>query len=249
MTDSIAVAAFVFGLVLLIAALLGKDLKIAAVEMPALNRTQRIIAAAIGVFLVFFGLTDGRAFLRGALSQATATPAVSAAVATDAPPQAAAPTSPPLAQNTPAAASPTDAASAAVPVTGGASGACFSEISANDRLTIGLERNRADDRQMSSGQPRDATLVVELKTQGAIIGAVKFQTFESGVGFDILGVVDAACNPVTGYKNITRSDQPKESPYNWDTLEYQFGSTPVSMAMNYSEDIGQVSINAWTVSP
>jgi len=62
MPDSITVAAFVFGLVLLIAAFVGKELKIAAVEMPALNRRQRFILGGLGVFLVLFGLTEGQWF-------------------------------------------------------------------------------------------------------------------------------------------------------------------------------------------
>lgn len=60
MPDSITVVAFIFGLVLLIAALLGKELKIAAVEMPALNRLQRLIFGLIGSVLVIFGLTEGQ---------------------------------------------------------------------------------------------------------------------------------------------------------------------------------------------
>jgi hypothetical protein len=48
MTDSITFAAFVVGLVLLIASLIGKELKIAAVEMPALNRGQRLIVGVVG---------------------------------------------------------------------------------------------------------------------------------------------------------------------------------------------------------
>jgi len=57
MPDSITVAAFVVGLVLVIAALIGKELKIAAVEIPALTRGQRVILGLMGVFLVVFGLT------------------------------------------------------------------------------------------------------------------------------------------------------------------------------------------------
>lgn len=62
MPDSITVAAFVFGLVLIMAALVGKELKIAAVELPPLNRNQRLIVGVLGVVLVIFGLTEGQAF-------------------------------------------------------------------------------------------------------------------------------------------------------------------------------------------
>lgn len=73
MPDSITVAAFVIGLVFLIAALIGKELKIAAVEMPALNSTQRVIVGVLGVILVIFGLTEGQGFGRQADPQAAAT--------------------------------------------------------------------------------------------------------------------------------------------------------------------------------
>jgi hypothetical protein len=77
MPDSITVAAFVFGLVLLIAALIGKELKIAAVEMPELNRIQRLIVGVLGVVLVIFGLTEGQGFewANNQQSIATTTPA------------------------------------------------------------------------------------------------------------------------------------------------------------------------------
>lgn len=90
MPDSITVAAFVIGLVFLIAALIGKELKIAAVEMPALNQTQRLIVGVLGVVLVIFGLTEGQAFTRSANLQTSPTTApASAPVAA----QEAAPTS------------------------------------------------------------------------------------------------------------------------------------------------------------
>src|SRR3972149_5258620 len=66
MPNSITVAAFVAGLVLVIAAFIGKELKIAAVEMPALNRGQRVVVGILGVFLVEFGMTDGQWFQRAA---------------------------------------------------------------------------------------------------------------------------------------------------------------------------------------
>ena len=60
MPESIAAAAFIIGLVLVIAALIGRDLKIAAVEVPAQGRRQRWIAGGLGAVLTLFGLLDGR---------------------------------------------------------------------------------------------------------------------------------------------------------------------------------------------
>lgn len=62
MPESISVAAFVVGLVLIVAALVGKPVKIAAVELPDLNRLQRGVVGALGIALVVFGLLDGQPF-------------------------------------------------------------------------------------------------------------------------------------------------------------------------------------------
>jgi hypothetical protein len=88
MPDSITVAAFVIGLVFLIAALIGKELKIAAVEMPALNSMQRLIVGVLGIVLVIFGLTEGQVFTRSANLQSspTAAPASASAAAQEAAP-------------------------------------------------------------------------------------------------------------------------------------------------------------------
>ena len=58
MPANVGVAAFVFGIVLLLAALVGKDLEVAAIKLPALSRPARIVAAIAGVALVYIGLFD-----------------------------------------------------------------------------------------------------------------------------------------------------------------------------------------------
>src|SRR5574341_1496181 len=60
MPESISVAAFVVGLVLVVAALVGRQVKIAAVELPDLNRLQRGIVGTMGAALIVFGLFDGQ---------------------------------------------------------------------------------------------------------------------------------------------------------------------------------------------
>ena len=58
MPPSVSVAAFVFGMVLILAAIVGKDLKIAAIEMPALSRGTRLLAGITGLVLLYVGLFD-----------------------------------------------------------------------------------------------------------------------------------------------------------------------------------------------
>lgn len=58
MPDSVPVIAFIIGSVLVIAALIGKDVKIAAVELPALDRPRRMAAAVLGAVLMAYGVLD-----------------------------------------------------------------------------------------------------------------------------------------------------------------------------------------------
>ena len=58
MPPTVTVAAFVFGIVLLLAAIIGKEIRIVAVELPALTGKTRGIVGAIGIILVGVGLLD-----------------------------------------------------------------------------------------------------------------------------------------------------------------------------------------------
>jgi hypothetical protein len=58
MPTPITVAAFTIGVPLLCAALLGKEIKIVAIEIPALRGLQRASAGALGAALIYIGLMD-----------------------------------------------------------------------------------------------------------------------------------------------------------------------------------------------
>jgi alpha-glucoside transport system substrate-binding protein len=58
MPPTVSVAAFVFGVVLLLAAIIGRDIKIVAVEIPSLTGNTRIAVGLFGVLLLFAGLFD-----------------------------------------------------------------------------------------------------------------------------------------------------------------------------------------------
>jgi hypothetical protein len=228
MPNSITVAAFVAGLVLVIAAFIGKELKIAAVEMPALNRGQRVVVGILGVFLVVFGMTDGQWFQRAAgLAPAT----VEAPMATSAP----ATTAAPLATSAPAAAVTTSN--------------CFAEVPDSDRIIVPIENQRRTDRRFGSGQPREGVMVIEFSQADEIIGGLEFKTHSGGVGFDLLSVVDGGCNPITTYENATRPDQPKDAPYNYDTLTYRFDDIVIAMDISYGEGNGQLQLRAEQTAP
>jgi hypothetical protein len=216
MPNSITVAAFVVGLVLVIAAFIGKELKVAAVEMPALNRGQRVILGLMGILLVVFGLTDGQWFGR------VAGPAPAASTA----PMA---TSAQTTSSTPSY--------------------CFGDVPESDRILVPIENQRRTDRKFGSGQPREAVMVIQFSREGEIIGGLTFKTHTAGLGFDLLSVVDGACNPITTYENASRPDQPKDAPYNYDTLTYRFDDTVIAMDVSYGEGDGQLYLRAQQTAP
>lgn len=228
MPDSITVAAFVAGLVLVIAAFIGKELKIAAVEMPALGRGQRLVVGILGVFLVVFGMTDGQWFER---------------VAGPAPD----PTAAPMATSAPATTAALMATSA--PASAVTTSNCFGEVPDSDRIVVPIENHRRTDRRFGSGQPREGVMVIEFSQADEIFGGLQFKTHSGGVGFDLLSVVDGGCNPITTYDNASRPEQPKDAPYNYDTLTYRFGDIVVAMDVSYGEGSGQLQLRAEQTAP
>lgn len=228
MPNSITVAAFVAGLVLVIAAFIGKELKIAAVEMPALGRGQRVVVGILGVFLVVFGMTDGQWFERVAnLAPSTAeAPMAGLAPAT---------TEAPLATSAPAVA--------------GTTSSCFAEVPESDRIIVPIENHRRTDRFFGSGQPREGVMVIEFIQADEIFGGLQFKTHSGGGGFDLLSVVDGGCNPITTYENASRPEQPKDAPYNYDTLTYRFDDIVIAMDISYGEGNGQLYLRAEQTAP
>jgi hypothetical protein len=216
MPDSITVAAFVVGLVLVIAALLGKELKVAAVELPALSSRQRVILGAMGVALVVFGLTDGHWFGSAGGPGTVSTPT-------------------PMAAPTPA--------------TGSTAADCFPDVPESDRVVAPIVSGRRTDLGFGSGQPRIAAMVIQFSQDGVIIGGLEFKTEASGSGFEILRVVDGVCKPITTYENASRPGQPKDAPYSYDTMAFQFGDIVIAMDVSYAEGGGQLYLRAQQTAP
>ena len=90
MPPSVTVAAFAFGMALLLAAIIGREIKIVAIELPALKGPTRVVIGVLGVALVGIGLLD----LRPAPPPA-APPSTPTAAATSAPASATTPRPPP----------------------------------------------------------------------------------------------------------------------------------------------------------
>ncbi len=221
MPPSISVAAFVIGAVLVLAALIGREVKIAAVELPALDRTRRLLAGGFGVLLLLFGLFDGQLPFRLAGSTTEATP--------------------------PAASAPAADESSAPVTTNSSTLPCLADVAENDFLVVPVEKTRRTDRRFSSGQPRDAVLGIQFTNGKATIGGLKFATSTVGSGVDIVSVVDAACRPLSTYANVSRPGQPKDAPYQYDTIAYRFGDIVIEMDLAYMETGDSIALRAQQV--
>lgn len=231
MPPTVSVAAFVFGLVLLLAALIGKEVKIVTVELPALGVGRRIVLGCMGLALVVFGLLDGQ------LPPRTA-PAAAPAVVTATPA---------------AAAQPAVLSTAAQPVQAAAPREgilpCLADVGADDLVLLPMDRNRRTDRQWSSGQPRAGWLAMQFEDPAGVRGGVKFRTLASAAGIDIVGVYDAACRPVSSYANTSNPSQPKDHPLNYESMRYQFGQFVYAGDISYAEGGDTLVVRVQQIAP
>jgi hypothetical protein len=55
---TVAVSAFVFGIVFILAALVGKEIEVVAIKLPALRKPTRVILGLAGAALLYLGIFD-----------------------------------------------------------------------------------------------------------------------------------------------------------------------------------------------
>ncbi len=221
---SIGVISFVAGLVLLIAAIAGQKIEIAAVKLPEIvDSKRRFLVGVLGAVLIGFGMWDGTlpAFLRPSMA---------------------------------GAAGPATAALAATSLPGGSIAtpgllACLADVPADDVQIVPVEIDLRTDRKFGSKQPKDGLLAIQFTGAGKPLGAVRLQTQSSGVGFRILGVVDANCGPVTSYANITDPGAARNAVFNLYTVEYRFPAATVRMDTGYCEGRDCISLRAQRIGP
>jgi hypothetical protein len=226
----VSVAAFVFGIVLLLAALIGKELKVVTVELPALGPGSRIVLGLMGICLTVFGLLEGQL----PNVNLTSSPAASSGT-----------------QQASAAAVSLAAPAQAAPVAAAQEGVlpCLADVVETDLVILPMDPARRTDRKWSTGQPRAGVLAMQFEDANGVRGGVKFKTLASAGGIDIIAVFDAACQPLSAYSNVSRPDQPKDAPYNFDTMRYQFGDVLYTADISYGEGDGKMSVRAQQTGP
>ena len=220
---SIGMISFVAGLVLLIAAIAGQKIEIAAVKLPEIvDAKRRFVVGVLGAVLIGFGMWDGTppAFLRPAAAAAGGTPALISA---------------------------TGVAGATSSTPGLL--ACLADVPADDVQIVPVEIDLRTDRKFGSKQPKDGLLAIQFTGAGKPLGAVRLQTQSSGLGFRILNVVDANCGVVTSYANITDPGAPRNAVVNLYTVEYRFPSATIRMDTGYCEGRDCISLRAQRMGP
>lgn len=134
------------------------------------------------------------------------------------------------------------------PVTHLEPGACFPEVAEANRVEVAIEAARRTDKRFGPSQSSDGIFAIEFTSGGALVGSVKFKSLASQMGYDILSVMDAGCNPLTTYTNTSRPDQPPAAPYVFDRMHYPFGDRVIAMEIFY-KDAGLLELRAELVAP
>jgi len=113
---------------------------------------------------------------------------------------------------------------------------CFGDVPADNVHTVMVAPNRRSDYKFFYGAPREDVIAIQWSDGKSVLGGVKLRTMTSEIGFDILTVVDGTCAPVQTYRNLDRTDVPKDSPISYDTLRYEAGGHVFAMDVSYTGD-------------
>jgi hypothetical protein len=126
---------------------------------------------------------------------------------------------------------------------------CLTDVAEDDLVILPMDPARRTDRSWSSGQPRAGLLAMQFEDPGGIRGGVKFRTLASAAGIDIVGVFDAACQPVSTYSNASNPNQPKDHPGNYESMRYQLGEIVYSGDISYQEGGDGIAVRMQQTAP
>lgn len=225
MPTSVGIAAFVVGLGLLIAAIVGQRVKLISIELPDLSRVQRLTVGALGVGLTVFGLSEARRDPADAGGSAVTTAVTTVATVAAPPPVADVSAAPSGAVTSPAG------GVGSVPATM----ACLAEVPTADVFILDVERGRRTDRKPQAAMPRDAQVAVVPRVDGRPLGAIVYRTRATGQSFAIAAVYDATCAPVSTYRNVSNPDAGRDAVGPYETVAFDFGPTTVGIMLAYGE--------------
>ncbi len=241
MPTSVGIAAFVVGLGLLIAAIVGQKVKLISLELPDLSRFQRLTVGALGVGLTIFGLTETRGErARLTASTAVAAPATVAGIVPATATTIGGATNPGVTLTTSASGPPpttgtSPAPSQAPPANIDLLLPCLTNVAPGDVFTLDLERGRRTDRKPQAGMPRDALVAVVPRVDGKPLGVIVYRTRQAGATFGIEAMYDTSCARLSTYTNRSNPDAAVGVVGTYETVTFSFGSTAVGIMLAYGE--------------
>jgi hypothetical protein len=97
-----------------------------------------------------------------------------------------------------------------------------------------IESGTADFELVPPNQPRDLPVAVVVEERRRPVGAIEFEFFASSSIFKITRVIDASCNPVAAFKNISRGGD-KTVLQNWDEVEMTLGDATYVLRLGYGD--------------
>ena len=145
------------------------------------------------------------------------------------------PQAPTAASAPPAVTVPTAVPSAPPPPS--ASGDCFAERLAGLRSKT-LEEGSVAVTLLAADEDKAAPVALRFTEAGVPLGALVFSFFEASQLFKLTAVLDAQCQPVADYANISRGGS-RNSLQNWDSVEIAYGSDRYQLRLAYNA--GEVS--------
>ena len=137
----------------------------------------------------------------------------------------------------PTAASAPLAAAPSAPPLPSASGDCFAERLAGLRSKT-LEEGSVAVTLLAADEDKAAPVALRFTEAGVPLGALVFSFFEASQLFKLTAVLDAQCQPVADYANISRGGS-RNSLQNWDSVEIAYGSDRYQLRLAYNA--GEVS--------
>jgi hypothetical protein len=117
------------------------------------------------------------------------------------------------------------------------SGACFAELFAAlpaDRVGS-VEAGVRDFDLVGSHQPLEEPFGIRFTDGGTVVGAARMRWYPNGF-FRIEALVDPACRPAEGLRNLSRGGDPR-APQNWDTVRMRLGDAEYTLRIGAETSI------------
>jgi len=116
----------------------------------------------------------------------------------------------------------------------------FSDFPPDRKSTV--EVGTSDKTVLSASQTKTAPIALLFNENRETFGGITFNVFASDNLFKVDAIIDANCQPIEQYANVSRGGD-KNVFQNWDTLQMTMNNQSYMLTLGYSE--GEVEVNAF----